>query len=217
MTNALTDIECRIIGCLMEKSVYTPDQYPLTLNSLVLACNQKSSREPVMALESGTVQNALRQLEGKHLVVCDENFRGRAERYSQRFCNTPFSELQLSPEEFAVTCLLLLRGAQTPGEIRARSGRLFEFPDNVAVTDTLQALIDRAGSPLAARLPKTTGRQDHTYVHCFSGAVDSVTAEDVVESSEGSGVRRVDRIAELERRVDALEQALTSLRGQLGG
>ncbi len=217
MTIALTDIECRIIGCLMEKAVYTPDQYPLTLNSLVLACNQKSSREPVMALESGTVKNTLRQLEGKHLVVCDENFRGRAERFSQRFCNTAFSELQLTPQEYAVVCVLLLRGAQTPGEIRARSGRLFEFLDNGAVTDTLQALIDRPGSPLAARLPRMPGRQDHSYVHCFSGAVVSVASEDVVDASESSGVRRVDRIAELEQRVDALELALASLIVQLGG
>ncbi len=153
----LTANEARILGCLMEKSVVTPDQYPLTLNSLTLACNQKSSRDPVMSLDQGTVQHTARQLENKHLLSSDESFKGRVVKYTQRLCNTPFGEFQFSEAEFAVMCLLLLRGAQTPGELRARSGRLHKFEDNAEVTATLQGLIDHAGGAVVARLGAHAG------------------------------------------------------------
>ena len=120
----LDDKEARVIGCLIEKSIVTPDQYPLTLNALTNACNQKSSRDPVMALTQGEVQHTIRTLEAKHFVRTEENFKSRTEKYSQRFCNSRYSELQFSDAEVAIVCLLLLRGPQTPGELRARSGRL---------------------------------------------------------------------------------------------
>jgi uncharacterized protein YceH (UPF0502 family) len=112
----LTPNEARVIGCLMEKSVITPDQYPLSLNALVNACNQKSSREPVMSLEQGVVQRTVIDLIAKKLVMVQE-FGSRVEKYQQRFCNTHFAEIKFSPAEFAVICLLLLRGPQTPGEL----------------------------------------------------------------------------------------------------
>ena len=127
----LNDTEARVIGCLIEKSVVTPDQYPMTLNALTNACNQKSSRNPVMALTQGEVQHAIRELEAKHLVQTNENFKSRVEKYTQRFCNTRYSDLQFSDAELAVVCLLLLRGPQTPGELRSRSGRLHSFADNL--------------------------------------------------------------------------------------
>jgi uncharacterized protein YceH (UPF0502 family) len=105
----LTPEEARVIGCLMEKSVTTPDQYPLTLNALTNACNQKSSRDPVMSLEPGRVQQNVRQLEAKHLMQVDENFKSRVEKYDHRFCNTPFADLQLSEQEFAVICVAGVR------------------------------------------------------------------------------------------------------------
>ena len=123
----LTTEEARILGSLMEKSVVTPEQYPLTLNALTLACNQKSSRDPVMSLDQGTVQHTARQLENKHLVSSEENFRGRVVKYTQRLCNTPFGEFQLSEDEFAVICLLLLRGRQTPRSVSGAS------PDRSAI------------------------------------------------------------------------------------
>ena len=135
--------ETRIIGCLMEKSVTTPDQYPLTLNALTNACNQKSSRDPVMSLPQGVVQHDARLLESKHLLRIEEGFKRGVEKYAQRFCNTSFSELQFDAAQFAIVCLLLLRGPQTPGELKARSGRLHEFDDNAAVVEALGRL-DRA-------------------------------------------------------------------------
>ena len=149
--------EVRIIGCLMEKSVTTPDQYPLTLNALTNACNQKSSRDPVMTLAQGVVQHTVRELENKHLLRLEENFKRGIEKYSQRFCNTSFSELQFDPAQFALVCLLLLRGPQTPGELRARSGRLHEFADNETVEKTLNTLIEHEGEPLADKFSGNIG------------------------------------------------------------
>jgi len=194
----------------------TPDQYPLTLNSLTLACNQKSSRDPVLSLEQGAVQHTARQLENKHLLSSDENFNGRVVKFTQRLCNTPFGEFQFTEQEFAVMCLLLLRGRQTPGELRSRSGRLCVFDDNQVVADTLQGLMDRDAGPLVARLPRTLGRQDSEYMHLFFGPIESAPA--VIESRSSSAVdsSRPDRIALLESRVGVLEQELLELKQILG-
>jgi len=206
----LTPEEARVIGCLMEKSVTTPDQYPLTLNALTNACNQKSSRDPIMSLEPGRVQQTVRQLEAKHLMQVDENFKSRVEKYDHRFCNTPFADLQLSDQEFAVICVLLLRGAQTPGELRTRCNRLFAFTDNQVVTETLNGLMEKEGGPLVARLPRTPGRQDHEYMHVFFGEIESVAEEaaPVIRPRAPAD----DRMSDLEARVTALEQELHELR-----
>jgi uncharacterized protein len=208
----LTANEARVLGCLMEKSVITPDQYPLTLNSLTNACNQKSSRDPVLSLDQGVVQHTARQLENKHLISREENFRSGVEKYTQRLCNTPFSEFQFTQQEFAVICLLLLRGAQTPGELRARSGRLFNFADNAEVARTLQNLIEREGGPLVARLPRTPGRLDSEYAHLFSGAVESVPADEGAQTTTRPEAGRSDRLSQLEARIDAIEQELVQLK-----
>jgi uncharacterized protein YceH (UPF0502 family) len=219
LTIELTQNEARVLASLMEKSVITPDQYPLTLNALMLACNQKSSREPVLSLDQGTVEHTARQLEQRHLVASEENFRGRVVKYKQRFCNTPFAEQQLSDPEFAIITLLLLRGRQTPGELRARSGRLYEFTDNAAVEATLTGLIERETGALVARLPMTPGRRDFEYMHLLSGALESVDAtrrnpaqpnarHDHVSNVES----RTDRVSDLELRIAALERELTELK-----
>ena len=202
--------EARVLGCLMEKSVITPDQYPLTVNALTNACNQKSSRDPVLYLEPGVVQRTARDLEAKHLIASDENFKSRVEKFSQRFCNTPFADVQLDSAEFAVMCLLLLRGPQTPGELRSRSGRLHDFADNQAVVETLQGLLEREGEPLVARLPRKPNRQDHEYAHLLSGTIESMP---VAEAA--AHVRAPGRTAELEGRVAALEQEVRELREAL--
>ena len=124
----LTVNETRIIGCLMEKAVTTPDHYPLTLNALVNACNQKSSRNPVLALDRGVVQRTARELQARKLLTADENFRTGVVKYRQRFCNTPFSGRQFAADEYAVICLLLLRGPQTSGELRTRGGACIRSP-----------------------------------------------------------------------------------------
>lgn len=207
--------EVRVIGCLMEKSVVTPDQYPLTLNALTNACNQKSSRDPVMHLEQGTVQRTARLLEDQYLVSIREGQKAGVEKYTQRLCNTPMAKWHFTPAQYAVVCLLLLRGAQTPGELRSRSGRLFQFSDNAEVVETLQSLIDNEEGAVVARLPRRAGRQDHEYMHLFSGEIESVEPEaDIKVRAPSSG--REDRITTLEARIDALEEALRDLADRLG-
>lgn len=212
MNIELTLNETRIIGCLMEKSVTTPDQCPLTLNALVNACNQKSSRNPVLSLDQGTVQRTARELEDKHLVTSEENFKSRVVKYSQRFCNTPFSDYEFAQDEYAVICLLLLRGPQTPGELRSRAERLYSFADNHEVTSTLQGLLEREGGPIVARLPQAPGRRDAEYAHLFSGEIESAPARE----APALGAPRTDRVAQLEARVDALESELAALKLRLG-
>ena len=117
----------RVIGCLLEKQSTTPEHYPLSLNALTNACNQKSNRDPVVNLSESEVQQTLDELISQRLVTLDEGLSGRVNKYDHRFCNTEFSSLQLSTQQRAILCLLLLRGAQTPGELRTRSARLADF------------------------------------------------------------------------------------------
>jgi uncharacterized protein YceH (UPF0502 family) len=161
----LNAVQARVIGVLMEKSAITPDQYPLSLNALISGCNQKSSRAPVMALSPGEVLHAVRALQDLHLVQVEENFKTQVEKFKQRLCNTPFGEFQFDEAEYAVVCILLLRGPRTPGEIRSNSGRLFTFSDNAGVEEVLQRLMQREGASVVAQLPRRAGRRDAEYVH----------------------------------------------------
>lgn len=206
----LTANEARVIGCLMEKSVVTPDQYPLTLNALTNACNQKSGRDPVMALQRNVVHGTARDLKAKHLVLVDENFRSGVEKFKQRFCNTRFSDYQFDAPQFAIVCLLLLRGPQTPGELRARSGRLHEFADNEAVVAALAGLIERDGDSLVVKLPRTPGRKDSEYMHLFCGPVDAEAHAARAATAATTGPRT--SVAELEDRVEKLETEVAQLR-----
>ena len=220
MLEILDEKEARVIGCLIEKSIVTPDQYPLTLNALTNACNQKSSRDPVMNLTPGEVQHTVRALEEKHLVRREENFKSRAEKYSQRLCNTRYSELQLSPAEVAVVCLLLLRGAQTPGELRARSGRLHSFADNAEVVEVLNGMINREAGAAVVKLPRTPGRKDSEYMHLFHGPVDiEAYAEEAASRPQTvarSASPQQEAITALTARVEQLEAEVSSLKAQLG-
>lgn len=212
----LSQNEIRIVGCLMEKAVTTPDQCPLTLNALVAACNQKSSRDPVLSLDRATVQRTARALEDQGSVTSEENFRTGVIKYSQRFCNTAFSDYQFSEAEYAVVCLLLLRGAQTPGELRTRTARLHVFEDNAAVVDTLGGLmaVDReGGGEVVARLARVPGRRDHEYMHLFSGHIDSAPLErPATAPPTGETPQRQSALAALEARVTALEDELAELK-----
>jgi uncharacterized protein YceH (UPF0502 family) len=208
----LTAVELRIIGCLMEKSVTTPDQYPLTLNALVLACNQKSGRNPVMSLTPGEVQHCVRKLEERHIVRIEENFSRGVEKYRHRFCNSSYSELQLDSAQYAIVCLLLLRGPQTPGEFRSRSPRLHSFDDNQTVAESLDQLIKYETGPLLVKLPRTAGRKDSEYMHLFGGPIDveALAESDGSRSREPSSSQK--RIAELELRISQLENENTELK-----
>lgn len=202
----------RVIGCLMEKSVTTPDQYPLTLNALTNACNQKSGRDPVMSLNQGTVQHTVRELETKRLVRVEENFKRGVEKYSHRFCNSNFSELQFDAAQYAIVCLLLLRGPQTPGEIRARSPRLHEFDDNSDVVNALNSLIERDGDPLVVKLPRTPGRKDSEYMHLFAGPVDIEAYQSSAQASASSSSSSRTSATELEQRIGVLEEEVERLK-----
>ena len=214
MNIQLTPNEARVIGCLMEKSVITPDQYPLSLNALVNACNQKSSREPVMSLEQGAVERTVKDLIAKQLVMTQE-FGSRVEKYQQRFCNTHFAEIKFSAAEFAVVCLLLLRGPQTPGELKAHSGRLHEFADSADAEAALESLMTRSDGPFVARLSREPRRKDHAYVHLFGGPIESAPREIRAESAEAPAARP-SALATLEARVEKLEQELAALKQTLG-
>ena len=211
----LSTNEVRVIGCLMEKSVVTPDQYPLTLNALTNACNQKSSRDPVLALTPGVVQHTIRELGDKNLVSVDENFKRGVEKYTHRLCNTHFSELQLDEAQFAVVCLLLLRGPQTPGELRARSGRLHSFSDNTEVVDTLTALNEHDIEDLVVQLPRTSGRKDSAYMHLLSGPVDVDAYQAEVDIAVNSELTPRIKMTELEQRVSQLEDEMVELKKYL--
>lgn len=211
----LTANEARVLGCLMEKSVVTPDQYPLTLNALTNACNQKSAREPVMSLEPGMVQRAARDLAEKNFAREDESFKSGVAKYNQRFCNSAFSDYQFDPAQFAIVCLLLLRGPQTPGELRARSGRLHSFADNSAVVEAITSLIEREGDALLVQLPRTPGRKDTEYMHLFSGPIDAEAHAAKAQATAASTTATRVNTAELEQRVSRLEAELAELKENL--
>lgn len=199
----------------MEKSVVTPDQYPLTPNALTNACNQKSSRDPVMSLDQGKVQHIARELSAKHMLHVDENFKSGVEKYKQRFCNTTFSTYQFDSAQFAVVCLLLLRGPQTPGELRSRSGRLHEFDDNQAVVDALNSLTEWEGDPLVVKLPRTAGRKDSEYMHLFCGPVDIEARAAQADSDRSTRTSERLSMAEMSERITRLEMEVAALKEKL--
>lgn len=216
MAPMLDPIEARIIGCLIEKSIVTPNQYPLTTNALMNACNQKSGRSPVMALKQGELQSVLRSLERQNLVRKEENFKSRTEKYVHRFCNTRYSDYQFTPAQLAIVCLLLLRGPQTPGELKARSGRLYEFVDNSAVSVALNELINQEREPLVVKLPRTPGRKDSEYMHLFCGPVDLERHATEAEAMRAVGAEGRVSTSDLETRVSQLEAEVAELRMKLG-
>lgn len=205
----LSLLQTRVIGCMLEKEVTTPDQYPLSLKSLTVACNQKSNREPVMELSEVEVQDVLDELAKKRLIRDEAGFGSRVVKYKHRFCNTEFSDLQLTGQELGIVCTLFLRGPQTPGELRSRTNRLCEFEDVREVESILQTLADRSDLPLVVRLEREPGKRESRYAHLFSGGVD-VTAS---HSGQKESAIVVDNA--LEQRVDALETKVAELRQML--
>jgi len=167
----LTTLEARVIGCLIEKQITTPDQYPLSLNSLLSACNQKSNRDPVMDLDEAAVQQTLDSLARKHLVVEKSGFGSRVPKYQHRFCNTEFGSLKLDPQELAIVCELLVRGPQTPGELRTRASRMAPFAETSEVETALTRLAERPDGPYVVRLTREPNRRDSRWAHLFSGPV----------------------------------------------
>ncbi|ABV87802.1 YceH family protein [Shewanella pealeana] len=208
----LTPHEARVIGVLLEKEITTPEQYPLSLNSLTSGCNQKTSREPVLNLSESEVQNTLDALTKKRLISEQSGFGSRVVKYKHRFCNTEFSDLQLKSSELAVICLLLLRGPQTPGELRTRSNRLHDFHDVSEVEATLNEL-HRREAPLVMLLAKEPGKREARYRQLFS-EVDANLVQ-ALSSSLGAETASPQEKSALEARVCTLEQEVTELKAQL--
>ena len=209
MLPTFTDIEARIIGCLMEKSLVTPDQYPLTPNALTNACNQKSSRDPVMSLDQGKVQHVARELKDKHLLHIEENFKSGVEKYKQRFCNSTFSTYKFDHAQFAIICLLLLRGPQTLGELKTHSHRLFEFDDLDDVQFALKQLIEHEPA-LVTALPRQAGQKEGRYAHLLSGEPD-IPAPPISTTSTGPTTGLAARVEELEAELADIRDRLTAI------
>jgi hypothetical protein len=206
----LSPLEARVIGCLIEKQITTPDQYPLSLNSLVAACNQKSNRHPLMDLDEGAIQSTLDQLSRRHLVIEKSGFGSRVPKYQHRFCNTEFGTLKLTAQELAIVCELMLRGPQTAGELRTRASRMAPFADAAQVEGVLEGLQTREDGPFVVRLPREPGRRDSRFAHLLSGpvAVPPPAAESPHAAPSESA-------AETDARLDRLEEQLRQLREEL--
>ncbi len=214
----LTAIEVRVIGCLIEKQVATPDQYPLSLNALTNACNQKSNRDPVLALGEDDVQRTLDGLSRRHLVIERSGFGSRVPKYQQCFCNTEYGSLRFTPVELGIVCELMLRGPQTPGELRSRVPRLASLGDPGDVEAALQALATRDAGAIVVRLAREPGRRDSCYAHLFSGPIAADTAAVAPVTSAGSpaghqgSASTADRLDRLEAEVQALRAELEDLK-----
>lgn len=210
MKYQLTAVEARVVGSLLEKQVTTPEQYPMSVNGVVTACNQKTNREPVMDLKEHDVQETLDTLVKRHFLRTVSGFGNRVTKYEQRFCNSEFGDLKLTAAEVAVVTILLLRGAQTPGELRSRAGRMFEFSDMAQVETTLEHLVNREDGPFVVRLPREPGKRESRYMHLFSGEVDmsQVVASESAAAPADDLTARVEllenEVAELKQRLDSL-------------
>lgn len=210
-----TDIEARVIGCLLEKETTTPDQYPLSLNALVNACNQKSNRDPVMTLSDRAVQEALDSLAKRFLISDKAGYGGgRTPKYKHRFCNTEFGGLKFTLQERGILCALLLRGPQTPGELRTHTQRLCDFAEVGEVEAVLTALITRDDGPFAARLPRAAGSREFRFMHQFCGELESVpdAADSLSREAAPAAATLAMRVAALESQVAALQRELEALR-----
>lgn len=201
-----------MLGALVEKQITTPEYYPLTLNALVLACNQKSNRYPVVAYDEATVNDAIDSLRGKNLVYVFYGSTSRVPKYKHMM-----SEIfELSPQELALMCVLMLRGAQTVGELRGRTERLYDFQSLEEVEETLRSLSDKDTQPLVTKLARQSGQKETRYAHLLSGDVkidETGEAEGLATESAHKSARG-DRLKDLEQEVETLKAEVSSLRQQ---
>jgi len=214
MNIELNALEARVIGCLVEKQITTPDQYPLSVNALTNACNQKSNRDPVLDLDERAVQQIVDALVRKHLIIERSGFGSRVPKYQHVFCNSEFGSLKFSPLETAIVCELLLRGPQTPGELRAHAARMCAVSDVSDVETALQALMSRQDGPFVARLAREPGRRESRYAQLFTGAV-----EELMDAGEANSTPPIDadddRLARLEKLVDQLVHEVSELKQRM--
>jgi uncharacterized protein len=221
MNIELSLLEARVIGCLIEKQITTPEQYPMSLNALTNACNQKSNRDPVLQLPETQVQSLIDGLSRKHLLLEKSGFGSRVAKYQQRFCNTEFSVFQFTPQERAIVCELLLRGPQTPGELRSRAARMAEFTDAGHAEAALEALAQRESGPLVRRLEREPGKREARYTHLFGApsAASSLPVFAAADPAAGAPApsappaeSQADRLTALETEVRLLREEIERLK-----
>lgn len=210
MDYLINDVQARVLGALVEKDITTPDYYPLSLNALVNACNQKNNRDPVMSLDEKTVRDALSGLQQFNLAGPAGGADGRVTKYEHRLQE----EFNFSRGETAVLCVLLLRGPQTPGELRGRTERMHQFEDLDAVQASLQKLMQRE-PPLAVVLARQPGTKESRYAHLLSGEVEAET----VAPSTNSTVANISdgRVERLEEQVATLREEIRELKEMFEG
>jgi uncharacterized protein len=205
MATTLTDIETRVLGALVEKQVTTPEYYPLTLNALTLACNQKNNRYPVTSYSEAQVSAAVESLREKNLAYVFYGSTSRVPKYKHVMPEV----LHLSAAEVALMCVLMLRGPQTPGELRGNASRLYDFSTLEEIEQTLNALITRDPDPMVVRLPRQVGQKEVRFTHLLSGEVPVDAAPEVVPRVSSREGREA-----LEQKVERLAAEVESLRQQ---
>jgi len=209
----------RVLGCLVEKERATPDYYPMTLNGLIAGCNQKSSRHPVVAYSETTVSEAVSRLQDKHLTHRITSSESRVPRYRHVFSEA----YALTNQQTAALCVLMLRGAQTGGEIRQRTNRIYEFESLSDVEDALESLLVKKPRPLAARLPRRSGEKEPRWVHLLGDEPDEASTEPSQDAEaapapaprESRGDKIEAELAELRSEVADLRAELARLRAEL--
>ncbi len=201
MIQQLTEVEARVVGALVEKQITTPEYFPLTLNSLTAACNQKTNRDPVVSYDEETVQTALDSLCNKNIALIIYRSGSRVAKYKHMFPKV----YEISPAEVAVLCVLMLRGFQTLGEIRERSSRLYEFSGLGEVNETLEGLIKRDDS-LVMKLERQAGQKEVRFAHLLCGEID--VANLPVSTFGSSKHADIERVTKLEEQVKTLQNEL---------
>ena len=205
MEPLLSEVEVRVLGALIEKQITTPDYYPLTLNAVTAACNQKSNRAPVVDFDEKTVVRALESLRDKELARMLSGAEMRVPKYYHLFTET----LGFTSPEVGVLCVLMLRGPQTVGEIRGRSGRLYEFADLAEVEQALQQLMEREGGPVVMKLPRQIGRKESRYAQLLAGEPEIATEEEGEAQLEKAALEvrtENERLEQLEIQVQDLQR-----------
>jgi uncharacterized protein YceH (UPF0502 family) len=207
--------QCRIIGVMLEKEITTPEQYPLSLNGITLGCNQKSNREPVTNFSESDVQNLVDELVEMNQLMVDRKASVRVNKYFHRFCDTEFGHLKFTRQQKAIICVLLLRGPQTPGELRTRTNRLAEFTDVSEVETTLHQLQNLNNKTLVKKLTREPGKRDSRYVHLLSDTNENQLAEtNIVNMDDISAENQPhlgQRVADLEKQVTVLSEQVSYL------
>jgi uncharacterized protein YceH (UPF0502 family) len=204
----LSDVEARVLGCLVEKEITTPEYYPLSLNALVHACNQKSNRDPMMNVDEDTVRRALRTL-GDQMLARSASGDSRVPKYEHRLADT----FNFTRPETAIICELMLRGPQTPGELRSRAERMHPFEDLSVVHSTLKHLMEREPA-LVKVLPRQAGNKEARYVHLLSGDVEIREMPPVREAVPSRIFGENERIAQLEAEISGLQREVADLKAQ---